>query len=232
MTASPKSPQVALGGAADRPTQPTDPPGQMAESAPPSGVPASVVAKNANPPAGVAPTAPMGEPRLQPGAVAHPAHNPLVRQDAIWIQGRLRELGFYSANADGIWGPGSRAALRAFKAKNGLPLDDTWNSPTEVKLLDLAQARMDQTFEGDWAQHASDCGIGGRGAPLTISKTGATAQDGNCKFQDVRREDLGWRVQAICTGGRSSEANIRLSLVGGALTWGSERGAVTYFRCR
>jgi hypothetical protein len=179
------------------------------------------------------PVAPTKEPAAEPGTVAIPAHNPLNRPDAIWIQGRLRELGFYSVTSDGVWGPNSRAALRAFKTQNGLPADDTWDAPAESKLLGLAQARMDQTFEGGWAQHASDCGIGGTSAPVRISQKGAQAKGGTCEFQDLRREGMGWHVRGVCdAGGKRWESDIRLSLVGGVLTWSSERGTVTYVRCR
>jgi DNA-binding helix-hairpin-helix protein with protein kinase domain len=60
--------------------------------------------------------------------------NPLNRLDALWIQGRLRELGFYSGNPDGIWGLNSRSALQAFKTEKGLPANSVWDAPTEAKL--------------------------------------------------------------------------------------------------
>ena len=60
--------------------------------------------------------------------------NPLNRADALWIQGRLRELGFYSGSTDGIWGLNSRRALQAFKTENGLTADYGWDAPTEAKL--------------------------------------------------------------------------------------------------
>src|SRR5262249_27991520 len=50
-------------------------------------------------------------------------YNPLNRADALWVQDRLREKGFYSGNRDGIWGLSSRSALQAFKINNGLPGD-------------------------------------------------------------------------------------------------------------
>ena len=65
-----------------------------------------------------------------PGAT----RNPLNRLDALWIQGRLHQLGLYSGNPDGIWGLNSRSALQAFKTENGLPADYVWDAPTEAKL--------------------------------------------------------------------------------------------------
>ena len=163
-----------------------------------------------------------------PGAL----HNPLNRPDALWLQGRLRELNYYSGSSDGVWSLSSRTALQAFKTQNGLPADDTWDAATESKLLGLVHARMDQTFEGTWAQNAGDCRVGVSGAPIIISEKGAQAKSGHCEFQHVRREGMGWHVGGICNaGGKSWEADIHLSLVGGTLVWSSKRGTVTYFRC-
>jgi peptidoglycan hydrolase-like protein with peptidoglycan-binding domain len=60
--------------------------------------------------------------------------NPLNRADALWLQSRLRELGFYSGDGDGTWGLESRSALQEFKQRNGLSPDETWDATTERKL--------------------------------------------------------------------------------------------------
>jgi peptidoglycan hydrolase-like protein with peptidoglycan-binding domain len=60
--------------------------------------------------------------------------NPLNRADALWIQNRLHELGFYSGNSDGIWGLNSIKALQAFKTENGLTANSVWDASTEAKL--------------------------------------------------------------------------------------------------
>jgi len=60
--------------------------------------------------------------------------NPAVPRDAKMIQKRLDELGFYRGTIDGIWGQGSRAALKAFKEKNSLGNSDKWDKETQ-KLL-------------------------------------------------------------------------------------------------
>jgi peptidoglycan hydrolase-like protein with peptidoglycan-binding domain len=224
------SSQTAPSIPADQPAQPTRP----SEAPPP---PPAEGTDGAKPllgvSSGIVPVAPPKESTLAPGTVAGPLHNPLNRPDAFWLQDRLRELGYYSGNRDGVWGLNSKAALRAFKTQNGLPADDKWDAAAESKLLGLAQAGVDQTFEGGWAQHVGDCGIGSASAPVKISRKGAEAKSGNCEFQDVRREGMGWQVRGFCNaGGKSWEANIHLSLVGGVLTWSSERGTVAYFRCR
>ena len=232
------STQTASSSLAPQPAQPTRP----SEEAPPSPeLSWAEGADGAKPspamPSGNRPAAPAIETRLEPGTVAAPpsaVHNPLNRAGAVWLQDRLRALGYYRGSSDGVWGFNSRAALRAFKTQNGLPTDDKWDAATEAKLLGLAQAGVDQTFEGGWAQHAGDCGIGGTGAgPIRISQKGAQSKSANCEFQDVRREGNGWQVRGLCNaGGKSWAADIHLSLTGGVLTWSSERGTVTYFRCR
>ncbi len=40
----------------------------------------------------------------------------------LWqVQGRLKELGYYEGEIDGLIGPGSRAAIRAYERERGLP---------------------------------------------------------------------------------------------------------------
>ena len=61
--------------------------------------------------------------------------NPSIPQDAKTIQSRLAELGFYKGGIDGLWGPGSRAALKAFKEKKSLKNPDTWDKETQIMLF-------------------------------------------------------------------------------------------------
>jgi hypothetical protein len=90
-----------------------------------------------------------------PGA----SRNPLNQADALWAQSLLRELGFYSTNGDGIWGLGSRDALRDFKAMNGLASDDSWDASTEQRLSGPGLVRADQTFVGGWHRTKVIAGI-------------------------------------------------------------------------
>src|SRR5262245_27951520 len=46
------------------------------------------------------------------------ARDPLNHFDALWIQKRLHELGYYFGRVDGVWRASSRNALRDFKAIN------------------------------------------------------------------------------------------------------------------
>jgi peptidoglycan hydrolase-like protein with peptidoglycan-binding domain len=55
--------------------------------------------------------------------------------DVSRVQTRLKELGYYGMKVDGIWGTGSKAALRSFKFANLLPSDSFWDLQTEAKLF-------------------------------------------------------------------------------------------------
>jgi len=61
--------------------------------------------------------------------------DPAIPQDAKLIQTRLAEFGFYKGGIDGIWGKGSKAALKAFKEKNSLENTDQWDKETQMNLF-------------------------------------------------------------------------------------------------
>jgi peptidoglycan hydrolase-like protein with peptidoglycan-binding domain len=61
--------------------------------------------------------------------------NPSIFEDAKTIQSRLAQLGFYKTAIDGMWGRGSRSALRDFKEKNNLKNPEQWDKETQVALL-------------------------------------------------------------------------------------------------
>jgi peptidoglycan hydrolase-like protein with peptidoglycan-binding domain len=61
--------------------------------------------------------------------------NPLNAADAINIHARLRALGFYRGKNETLWSGASRAALKVFKSKTGLPADDRWDAETEKALF-------------------------------------------------------------------------------------------------
>ena len=46
------------------------------------------------------------------------------------IQERLRSLGFYTGNVDGVWGQDTQAAIQKFQQNRGLQPDGQLNSPT------------------------------------------------------------------------------------------------------
>jgi len=61
--------------------------------------------------------------------------NPSVTKDAMIIQNRLENLGFYNMKIDGDFGPGSRRALQAFKKASGLGNDSQWDMNTQKALF-------------------------------------------------------------------------------------------------
>ena len=57
------------------------------------------------------------------------------KEDAIVVQRRLLQLGFYSGSVDGAFGNASRAALTKFKKDKGLANNATWDLATQNALL-------------------------------------------------------------------------------------------------
>jgi Putative peptidoglycan binding domain len=163
-----------------------------------------------------------------------PERNPSNRSDALWIQTRLRDLGYFAGNGTGVWGPASRYALRDFKTMNGLAEDEKWDLDTEHRLASKQTVPASSTFIGGWAQSADECQrFHGAGAPLVIRSRGADTENVKCSFRSVKRElATSWHVQATCTaGGQSWNANVSLKLTGSSLNWSSENGKETYVRC-
>jgi tetratricopeptide (TPR) repeat protein len=61
--------------------------------------------------------------------------NPLNPNEAVRINTRLRELGFFKGRILDIWSTASRSALQSFKTARGLAATDTWDSSTELALF-------------------------------------------------------------------------------------------------
>ena len=116
--------EPAAGKPAPAPSRPA--PATPAAPAQPKG---PQVAEKAPPPA-PAPEAPK-----DPIATGETLLDPAVPQDAEKIQSRLADLGLYKMPVDGIWGKGSRAALKAFKQKNSLGSSDKWDQETQMALF-------------------------------------------------------------------------------------------------
>jgi hypothetical protein len=156
--------------------------------------------------------------------------NPQNPSDAIWVQARLADLGYFTGSRNGVWGPGSRRALRDFKTMNGLGENERWDRETEQRLSSKQVVPAAETFLGGWAEDTGQCRDG---AALAINSRGAKVAGGECDFRSVKREAAAqWRVQAVCTdGGSSWNANVSLKLTALKLIWSSERGAATYVRC-
>ena len=160
--------------------------------------------------------------------------NPSNPADALWLQTKLRELGYYAGNGDGVWGAASRSALRDFKTMNGLQEDDKWDHETEQRLVSGQNIPASRTFIGVWAESIEECqGSGGSGGPLLIRSRGAETDHGKCSFRSVKPEGgATWRINAACSAeGQAWSANVILRLSGSSLKWSSERGEETYLRC-
>jgi hypothetical protein len=156
------------------------------------------------------------------------ALNPLNRVDAVRLQGRLTDLGFYVGPNDGVWGMAWRGALRDFKVLNGLLSDDRWDADTERSLNAEQPIRWIDKFFGGWADDADDC----RSAPIQVSSRYARSNVRVCEFKFTQREGDTWRVQAVCTAdGVATLSNIRLAISDGRLTWSSEGGTRSYVKC-
>jgi hypothetical protein len=163
-------------------------------------------------------------------ASPEPALNPQNPTDAIWVQARLADLGYFTGTRSGVWGPVSRNALRDFKSMNGLQEDDQWDKETEQRLASKQVIPAAKTFLGGWAEDTDQCRSG---APLVINSRAAKAAGGECDFRSVKRDTPArWHVEAVCTdGGSSWNANVNLKLNAPKLIWSSERGTATYVRC-
>jgi peptidoglycan hydrolase-like protein with peptidoglycan-binding domain len=74
-------------------------------------------------PAGVAPSAPVAA-----------ASEPLAPEVVRVIQGRLRQLGFYSGGVDGVWGAGTQSSLERFQQGRGLQATGQLNPATATAL--------------------------------------------------------------------------------------------------
>jgi hypothetical protein len=173
---------------------------------------------------------PEGEVPMPPPRAA--MRDPSSRADALWIQTRLRDLGYYSGSVNGVWGSASRRALLDFKTMNGLPDGDGWDRETEQAVSSRQSVGAQGTFIGIWAKGIDACQIS-RGAVLVIRPHGAKTDRGKCDFHSVKRETpTTWQIQANCSAEeRVWRANISLKLTASSLHWTSERGNQTYVRC-
>ena len=154
-------------------------------------------------------------------------------ENAKRAQQRLIDLGFLFGAADGIWGQGSRRALREFRAANGIGEGDTWDEATEERLLrarDVKAANTsDISFTGGWGIDLAEC----RDSPIKITARRVEAFGTACEFRSTERESSNvWRLRAECASKTERwNANVRLTVSTSKLTWSSERGTTTYVRC-
>jgi Putative peptidoglycan binding domain len=154
-------------------------------------------------------------------------------ENAKRVQQRLIDLGFLFGAADGVWGQGSRRALREFKAANGIGEGDTWDEATEERLLRARDVKVantsDLSFIGGWGNDPAEC----RESPIKITARRADAFGTACEFRSTQRESSNvWRLRAECASKTERwNANVRLTVSTTKLIWSSERGTTTYVRC-
>ena len=160
--------------------------------------------------------------------------NPLNSGDAIVLQKRLSQQGYFKGKPNGIWGLASRSALRDFKAVSNLPNDDQWDGNTEAALMAEGSVRAADSFIGGWGDDQNDCGpTQPGGARLRITTRQAEIEDVVCKFATIKREDSGWRVTAECAKqGKKRSSDVKIEASRGRLTWTSNGETNTYQRCR
>ena len=176
-------------------------------------------------------------PREPEGKYAPPpgtSLNPLNLADAIALQKRLSQLGFFMGKPNGIWGLASRAALRDFKTMDNLAADDKWDADTELALNADRATRASETFIGGWGEDLTDCGptqLGG--ARLRINIRQAEIEDVVCKFGAITREGNGWRVAADCSKpGKKWNSDVKIEVSANRLTWSSNGETSAYLRCK
>jgi peptidoglycan hydrolase-like protein with peptidoglycan-binding domain len=116
--ALPAPPQVSFPAPSPMPDPAIAPPAQVSAPAPPP-----------------RPVEPFLAPQPPPQAAAETLLDPALPPDAEMIQARLAELGLYKGAIDGKWGSRSRAALKSFKTKNGLPDPEAWDRETQAALF-------------------------------------------------------------------------------------------------
>jgi Putative peptidoglycan binding domain len=192
-------------------------------------------AREAQVPSSVEESSPTSEaPQIHTTSIETPKRNLLDRDHAGEVQRRLGELGYLSVSATGVWGPRSRAALRAFKADHDLAADDSWDEATERSLFS-ANVELAEPFVGIWGADAAACSpqLNQEGLlPAVIDGERAWAGETVCAFEKKKRTVDGWNVVASCSNGRDRwTANIRLVVNGNRLTWTSQRGSQSYIRC-
>jgi hypothetical protein len=152
-------------------------------------------------------------------------------QNVLWVQSRLRELGFLSGASRG-WDSFSRSALRDFKAANGLPAIDQWDLSAEELLASGTALRAEQTFIGSWSE--TSCEPGEKPGIFITSRRAVSSAGGICEFLSVKSAGSGWSIATSCSNGAERwTATIRLAMVGDKLVWtGRDRSQTQYSRCR
>jgi peptidoglycan hydrolase-like protein with peptidoglycan-binding domain len=125
-------------------TQPVEAPATTANSTQPVDVP-TTMAKSTQPVEAPATSATSTQPVEVPTAtqpVQSSKRASMSKKGITQMQARLGSLGYLSVSPTGTFGPKTRAALRAFKATNGLPKDEVWDDETKIRLSSKKAIRV------------------------------------------------------------------------------------------
>jgi hypothetical protein len=157
------------------------------------------------------------------GALLHPL-NP---GDALKIQARLFELGYYRRLGDGVWGIASRFALTDFKIANNLPPDDMWDGSVEQALQRSQVVPAVETPFGEWVQPGTACGDPNNPRRLVISAKAVTAGLGSCALDPpLQRSQQSWTASGVCSQQSASvPARVSFQVLRGRLVDRSVVGA-------
>ena len=121
------------------------------------------------------------------------------------------------------------------QAVSNPPPDDEDVTPEPQPATILGQGGAAAAYVGAWARSRADCFQETDAPPLAISAQRAESfggLEGSCEFAQVQRDGAGWRTRARCSAhGKSWTANVQLRVSGSTLSWSSERGRATYYRC-
>ena len=134
-------------------------------------------------------------------------------------------------------GPPATAETRALVQEEAVPPPRPRALLTGLndQAVSKEQGGTEAPYIGAWARSRADCFQETDAPPLAISAQRAESfggLEGSCEFAQIQRDGAGWRTRARCSAhGKSWTANVQLRVTGSTLSWSSERGRATYYRC-
>ncbi len=168
----------------------------------------------------------------QPSSEAREIRSLSNREDVLWIQSRLAELGFLKRSASGNWDSFSRAALRDFKITNKMANNYLWDTETEKAVASASALKASDSFLGSWSE-TTPCDASVPAPMVITSKRAASSAGGFCDFLTISPENGGWRIKSRCSSeGQTWTYEIRFNVAPGQLVWDGKSGRTIYFRCR
>ncbi|MBV8614050.1 MAG: peptidoglycan-binding protein, partial [Acetobacteraceae bacterium] len=136
-------------------------------------------------PSGASSPAPSPPPSPGPAAGGTEAASPrpaLVRNPTQYVQQQLQQLGLYSGDIDGKWGPQTRGAVVEFQRSHGLRPSGSLDVATLARLREITQNAPPAQDETAGQQPAPEAGAGGnaaQGAPPARRRFGSSTSPGS-----------------------------------------------------